>query len=66
MAHRAVVNPNRQAPQPQARPRPVRLHPLGSRRLETRYIGGSRLGNALPSVVAHPLFEVDSSIIRLG
>ena len=28
--------------------------------------GGSRLGNALPSVVADPSFEVDSLIIRLG
>jgi hypothetical protein len=28
--------------------------------------GGSRLGNALPSVVADPSFEVYSSIIRLG
>jgi hypothetical protein len=28
--------------------------------------GGSRLGNALPSVVADPSFEVDSPIIRLG
>jgi hypothetical protein len=38
MAHRAVADPNRQAPQPQAPPPAVCLHPLGSRRLETRYI----------------------------
>jgi hypothetical protein len=28
--------------------------------------GGSRLGNAMPTVVADPSFEVDSPIIRLG
>jgi hypothetical protein len=66
MAHRAVVNPNRQAPQPHSGPRAVRLHPLRSRRLETRYIWWVAIGNALPSVVADPSFEVDSSIIRLG
>jgi hypothetical protein len=35
MAHRAVADPNREAPQPRSGPRAVRLHPLGSRRLET-------------------------------
>jgi hypothetical protein len=39
MAHLAVTDPNCHAPQPQARPRPVRLHPLGSGRLDTRYSG---------------------------
>ena len=39
MAHLAVADPNRQAPQPQAPPPTVCLHPLGSRGLETRYIG---------------------------
>jgi hypothetical protein len=39
MADRAVADPNRQAPQPHAPPPAVCLHPLGSRRLETRYIG---------------------------
>jgi hypothetical protein len=28
--------------------------------------GGSRLGNAMPSLVADPSFEVDSPIIRFG
>ena len=39
MAHYAVADPNRQAPQPHSGPRAVRLHPLGGRGLETRYIG---------------------------
>jgi hypothetical protein len=43
MADGAVTDPNRQAPQPHALPRPVRLHPLGSRRLETRYIWWRRV-----------------------
>ena len=38
MAHRAVADPNPQAPQPHAPPPPVGLEALGSRRLETRYI----------------------------
>ncbi len=38
MAHLAVADPNRQAPQPHAGPCAVRLHPLGGRRPETRYI----------------------------
>ncbi len=38
VAHRAVADPNRQAPQPHAGSRAVRLHPLGGRRAETRYI----------------------------
>jgi len=37
-AHFAVADPNRQAPQPHAGPCAVRLHPLGGRRPETRYI----------------------------
>jgi len=37
-AHLAVADPNRQAPQPHAGPCAVRLHPLGGRRPETRYI----------------------------
>ena len=39
VTHYAVADPNRQAPQPHSGPRAVRLHPLGSRGLETRYIG---------------------------
>jgi hypothetical protein len=39
MADGAVTDPNRQAPQPHSGPRAVRLHALGSRRLETRYVG---------------------------
>jgi hypothetical protein len=62
VAHYAVADPNRQAPQPHSGPRAVRLHPLGSRGLVTS--GGLRLGNALPSVVADPSFEVDSSISK--
>ena len=38
MAHLAVADPNRQAPQPHAGSRAVRLDALGGRRLETRYI----------------------------
>ena len=38
MAHRAVADPNRQAPQPHTGPRAVRLHAAGGRRPETRYI----------------------------
>ncbi len=37
MAHLAVADPNRQAPQPHAGLCAVRLHPLGGRRPETRY-----------------------------
>jgi hypothetical protein len=39
VAHYAVADPNRQAPQPHSGPRAVRLHPLGSRGLETGYVG---------------------------
>jgi hypothetical protein len=39
MAHRAVTDPNRQAPQPHSGARAVRLDALGSRRLDTRYSG---------------------------
>jgi hypothetical protein len=38
MAHYAVADPNREAPQPHAGPRAVSLDALGRRRLETRYI----------------------------
>jgi hypothetical protein len=38
MAHRAVADSNRQAPQPHTGPRAMRLEALGGRRLETRYI----------------------------
>jgi len=37
-AHLAVADPNRQAPQPHPGSCAVRLHPLGDRRPETRYI----------------------------
>ena len=59
MAHRAVVNPNRQAPQPQAPPPTVCLHPLRSRRLDTRYIGWIAIRQRVASVVADPSFEVE-------
>ncbi len=39
VAHYAVADPNRQAPQPHAGPRAVCLDALGRRRLDTRYIG---------------------------
>ena len=51
MAHLAVADPNRQAPQPHAGPRAVRLHPLGGRRLQRVTFGESFLGNAFPPVV---------------
>ena len=38
MAHLVVADPNRQAPQPHAGSRAVRLHAPGGRRPETRYI----------------------------
>jgi hypothetical protein len=65
MAYQGLVDPNRHAPQPQALPPPVRLHPIGGRRPETQYVW-SRLGDAVPSVVADPSVEADWLIIRLG
>jgi hypothetical protein len=60
------ADPDREAPRPHAGPRAVRPHASAAADLKRVTSGGSRSGNALPSVVADPWFEGDSAIIRLG
>jgi hypothetical protein len=66
MAHYAVADPNREAPQPHAARARCACTRLAAADLKRVTSGGSRLGNAMASVVADPSFEVDSPMIRLG
>ena len=66
MAHQVLVDPNRHAPQLtrfRQRCACTRLAAADLKRSTSG--GGSRLGNALPPVVADPLFETDWLIIHL-
>jgi hypothetical protein len=55
MTHNPVVDPNRQAPKPQALPPAVRLHRLAAADLKRVTFAGSSLGNALPPIATASL-----------